>query len=138
MIPVLTSLATIQSHPFAMRFAVALAMRSSVSAAKPITSDGRFAWRARPARISGFSASLIVVGASRFLSFEFAAVSGRQSATAAVHTAMSAGNCASHAVHICRAVSTRTSFTRGGGVSSDGPETSTVSAPASASADAIA
>ena len=33
--------------------------------------------------MSGFSASLIVVGASRFLSFEFAAISGRQSATAA-------------------------------------------------------
>src|SRR5262245_21621279 len=43
MIPAPTSLAMIQSQPLAMRLAEALAMRSSVSAAKPMTSDGRFA-----------------------------------------------------------------------------------------------
>ena len=53
-----TSLATIQSAPFVFSLAPALSRRSSVSAAKPITSRGRsVAWRPTVARMSGFSVS---------------------------------------------------------------------------------
>src|SRR5205085_1975614 len=51
-----TSLATIQSQPLRASLSLALATRSSVSAAKPITSRGRAALRcAMVARMSGFS-----------------------------------------------------------------------------------
>src|SRR5258706_8042197 len=88
--------------------------------------------------MSGFSVSAIAGAASRFFNFELAAFVGRQSATAAEQTAMSAGNWLSHAVHIWRAVSMRMSLVRWGAASSTGPEISTVSAPASANAAAMA
>src|SRR5258706_858779 len=136
---VATSLARIQSHPLASRFMPALAMTSFVSAAKPMTSLGRSeAWRERPARMSGFSTNANVGAVLRFFSLEGEADSVRQSATAAAHIAISAGSSASQAAHISRAFSTLTSFTRAGGLSVTGPETSTVSAPASASAEAMA
>src|SRR6266550_792771 len=51
-----TSLATIQSQPLRLIFALALSIRCSVSAAKPITSGGRLSPSfATVARISGFS-----------------------------------------------------------------------------------
>ena len=53
-----TSLATIQSQPLRASFSLACSMTCSVSAAKPITSCGRFDLRcATVARMSGFSTS---------------------------------------------------------------------------------
>ena len=57
-VPGQTSLATIQSAPLVRRLAVALAIRFSVSAAKPMTRRGRLAPRlATVARMSGFCVS---------------------------------------------------------------------------------
>src|SRR6202789_578579 len=136
----LTSLATIQSQPFFASLARACATTSSVSAAKPMTRRGRRAPWAMVERISGFCASLMS-GAdafSRFFILLLATASGRQSATAAVNTATSAGRALSQAASISRAVWTLSSLTRAGGAISTGPETSVVSAPACASASAMA
>src|SRR5436305_5513215 len=142
MMPVVgdTSLATIQSQPFFVRLACACAITSSVSAAKPMTSAGRFARRAMVERMSGLAARWIsgTLPPSRFLSLLLNILSGRQSETAAVNTATSAGKAASHAASISQAVCTFTNFTREGGAISTGPETSVVSAPASANAPAMA
>ena len=79
-----TSLATIQSQPFLASLALALAKRSSVSAAKPMTNRGRFDLRwATVARISGFSTSSRVGGRPCFLILLWLSWRGRQSATAA-------------------------------------------------------
>src|SRR5579862_9655663 len=80
--------------------------------------------------MSGLAVSVILGSLPSFLIFWFASVCGRQSATAAVHTATSTGSTDSHAASISRAVSTRSSFTRGGGAMATGPDTRMVSAPA--------
>ncbi len=139
--PGATSLARIQSQPFFARFTRAFATTFSVSAAKPTTRRGRrLPGCDSVARMSGFSASVSDGGSPPpfFLSFCSAALATRQSATAAAHTATSAGSARSHAVSISRADSMRNTETPGGSASAVGPETSTVSAPISASAAAIA
>src|SRR5258708_36431605 len=87
-----TSLATIQSQPLRWRLSMALATRSSVSAAKPITSAGRLLpGRESVARMSGFGASSSDGGAAPgfFLILASAGLAAFQSATAAAHTATS-------------------------------------------------
>ena len=89
--------------------------------------------------MSGFSARRSTGGPPpSFFSLWRAALSTRQSATAAAMTATSTGSAASQAASISAAVSTGTSLTPAGAGSCVGPETSTVSAPSAASAAAIA
>ena len=100
-----TSLATIQSQPLRASFALALSIRCSVSAAKPITSGGRLSRSFEMvARISGFSTSCSGgMPADVFFSFCSPALSTRQSATAAAKIAISAGSEASTcAQHVAR------------------------------------
>ena len=73
-----------------------------------------------------------------FLIFCVSQSAGRQSATAAVITAPSTGNCASTAASISRAVSIRSSVTPAGAGKFVGPLTKCTFAPASAKAAAIA
>src|ERR1700761_5649590 len=105
-------------------------MTLSVSAAKPMTSCGRRAPFERVARMSGFAVNATEGGGAPavFLILPLAAVSGRQSATAAAQTATSTGRTDSQAASISRAVSTLISFTRDGGAMETGPETRIVSA----------
>ena len=136
-----TSLATIRSQPFRAIFVRACSTTASVSAANPTTRGGRpDGRRATVARMSGFSTSGIGAGpVPSFLIFLLpASCSGRQSATAAAKTAMSAGSAASTAASICRAVSTRTTATPGGSGIATGPETRVTAAPAAAAAAAMA
>src|SRR5262245_20155796 len=139
-VPGETSLATIQSQPFAARLAVACPTTRSGSAAKAMTNRGL----ALPApesvaRISGLTASSSRGGlAPAFFSFWPAGLAIFQSATAAAHTATSAGSAARQDASISSAVSTWRTVTPGGSGSAVGPETSTVSAPRRARAAAIA
>src|SRR5262245_24604796 len=140
-VPGHTSLATIQSAPLARRLAVALAIRLSVSAAKPITRHGRFCPSpAMVARMSGFWASFSTASPTPacFLSLWVASSAARQSATAAAQTAMSAGSASSVAAIISCAVSTFTTRTPSGSGSVTGPLTSVTSAPSAAAARASA
>ena len=105
-----TSLATIQSAFLRARLACAFAIRSSVSAAKPMTRRGRRGpGCAMVARMSGFATSSSAGGAApgTFLILPAAALATCQSATAAANTATSAGSAAWHASSICCALSTR-------------------------------
>src|SRR5437667_1079718 len=78
-----TSLATIQSQPLRLIFALALSIRCSVSAAKPITSGGRLSPSfATVARMSGFSTSCSGgMPADVFFIFCSPSLTTRQSAT---------------------------------------------------------
>src|SRR5579859_3238208 len=135
----LTSLATIQSQPFLASLALAWTSTSLVSAAKPITSRGRALPFDRLARMSGFSVSAMAPGAwPSFLIFLSPAGAGRQSATAATQTAMSAGSAASQALSMSRALSTSTRLTPAGAESAVGPLTRVTSAPSAARAPAMA
>src|SRR5680860_463158 len=80
-----TSLATIQSAPLARRLARACSTTFSVSAAKPMTSSGRWGpGTAMVARMSGFWARFSETSPPpSFLSFCAASACARQSATAA-------------------------------------------------------
>ncbi|MNT50884.1 hypothetical protein D3C72_1878210 [compost metagenome] len=131
---------TIQSQPFRDSLARALASRSLVSAAKPTTSLGRFGPGAEtPARMSGFSIRASDGGPPGFfLILPEAMPSTRQSATAALITAMSAGSAASTAAFIWVAASTQTRVTPTGTSNATGPEISVTSAPSSARAAATA
>ena len=135
-----TSLATIQSAPLRRRLAVALATRSSVSAAKPTTRRGRSARAATVRRMSGFSASARAGGCPDgfFLTLEPLAEVTRQSATAAAKTAASAGSAASTAASISAAVATSTTVAPAGRGASAGPVTKVTRAPRRASAAAMA
>src|SRR6266700_3046305 len=135
-----TSLARIQSQPLRASFSLALATTFWVSAAKPITSCGRFALRwATSARMSGFSTSLKVGAAPfDFLIFSRPGAANRQSATAAANTAQSTGRARSTASRISRAVSTLTAVTPSGSGMCTGPQTRITSAPAAAAAAAMA
>ena len=100
-----TSLATIQSQPLRASFALALSIRCSVSAAKPITSGGRLSFSFEiVARMSGFSTSCSGgMPAEVFFSFCSPSLATRQSATAAAKIAISAGSAASHLLqHVAR------------------------------------
>src|SRR3569623_2910452 len=136
-----TSLARIQSQPLRASLACALATTFSVSAAKPMTSDGRIVLRcAMVERMSGFSvsASSGVVAPGFFLIFCSPALATRQSATAAAKTAISAGSAVSTALSMSRADSTWITVTPAGSGSVTGPLTRMTSAPAAAAAAAIA
>src|SRR5690606_30167675 len=62
------SVATIQSTPLLLRFLRAFSTTFAVSAAKPVSSGGRFSFAARLANMSGFSVSSRAGGAEpRFL-----------------------------------------------------------------------
>ncbi len=139
MIPVAgdTSLATIQSPPFRCSFADALARRFSVSAAKPMRSRGRFGWRGEAGQDVRVLDEGERGGTAALLLELLGASSTRQSATAAAMTAMSAGSAASTAACISRAVVDLHDRTPGGAIAT-GPLTSVTSAPAAASAAAIA
>src|SRR4051794_37265683 len=135
-----TSLATIQSQPLRLSFALALSIRCSVSAAKPITSGGRLSGSfATVARTSGFSTSCSGgIAMSVFLSFCAPSRATRQSATAAAKIATSTGRADSTCCNMSRAVSTCTARTPGGSSSPTGPVTKVTSAPAACAAAAIA
>ena len=135
-----TSLATIQSAPFFASLAWACAAIVCVSAAKPTSRVGRWAWRPSVANISGFSTSMSGAGAPdpSFLIFCSAASAVRQSATAATMIATSAGSAASTAASISRAVSTSIRVTPAGVGRCTGPATSVTRAPACAAAAAMA
>src|SRR4051794_25862324 len=135
-----TSLATIQSQPLRASFDLALSMRCSVSAAKPITSGGRLSVSLEiVARISGFSTSWSGgMPAEVFFSFCSPSLATRQSATAAAKIAMSAGSAACTCSSICRADSTCLTVTPWGSLRSTGPLTRITSAPAASAAAAIA
>ena len=91
------------------------------------------------ARMSGFSIRVRDRGPpGAFLILPEATASTRQSATAALITAMSAGKAASTAACISRAVSTQTRFTPTGAAKATGPDTSVTSAPSRARAPAMA
>src|SRR5690606_37864284 len=135
-----TSFATIQSQPFLAILARACSSTLFVSAAKPMTSFGRFLPAFESvARMSGFSCSAMA-GAplASFLILALASLVGRQSATSATMTATSRGRAASLASNISRALSTLTRFTPCGAGRLVGPETRVTSAPSSASAAAMA
>ena len=136
-----TSLARIHSQPLAMSLALALAATFSVSAAKPITSFGRWVFRlAMVARMSGFSMSdkSGVAWPAFFLIFCSPSCATRQSATAAAKIATSTGSARSTACSISRAVTTGTTVTPGGSGKFTGPLTSVTAAPARAAAAAMA
>ena len=135
-----TSLAMIQSHILRARFAVALAITSSVSAANPTTRAGRPSVICETrARMSVFSAnSNTGRPPAVFLIFLLLAEATRQSATAAAKTAACAGNAASTASAISRAVVTATTRTPSGAGTSAGPVINVTSAPRAAKARAIA
>ena len=100
-----TSLATIQSQPLRASFALALSIRCSVSAAKPITSGGRLSFSFEiVARMSGFSTSCSGgMPADVFFSFCSPSLATRQSATAAAKIAISDRQCGFHPVqHVAR------------------------------------
>ena len=89
--------------------------------------------------MSGFSTSDIAGGTPpSFLILPDPTVSGRQSATAATQTAISAGRAASQAASISRAVSTSMRRTPLGADKAVGPLTKVTSAPKAARAEAIA
>ena len=89
--------------------------------------------------MSGFSISASDGGPpGAFLILPLATPSTRQSATAALITAMSAGRAASTAAFISTAVSTQTLRTPSGASRPTGPETRVTSAPRSARAAAMA
>src|SRR5680860_1588273 len=135
-----TSLATIQSAPLARRLARACSTTFSVSAAKPMTSSGRWGpGTAMVARMSGFWARFSETSPPpSFLSFCAASACARQSATAAAQTAMSAGSASRVASSISCAVSTLMTSTPSGSGKLTGPDTSVTRAPAATAARASA
>ena len=89
--------------------------------------------------MSGFSTRAMAGGPpAPFLILLVPSTSGRQSATAATQTAMSAGRAASQAASISRAVSTSTRRTPVGVGKAVGPLTRVTSAPRAARAAAMA
>src|ERR1700722_13888862 len=135
------SLATIQSQPLRVSFALALSIRCSVSAANPMTKAGRLSFCSFEivARISGFSTSCSGgIPAEVFFSFCSPALATRQSATAAAKIAISTGSAASTCCSMSRADSTGMTDTPEGWSRSTGPEIKVTSAPAACAAAAMA
>ena len=135
-----TSLATIQSQPFLSSLASALPIRSSVSAAKPMTRRGRFDLRcATVERISGFSVSSMVGGRPCFLILLPAYMQRPPIGDGGGKNGDVNGQRLFHrGQHLPAQLSTRTIVTPGGSGTLTGPLTSTTSAPAAAAAPAIA
>ncbi len=124
-----------------LRFAVACAITSSVSAAKPMTRAGRPVFiPATVARMSGFSAksSAGALPLPSFFIFDPLALATRQSATAAAKIAASAGRADFTAPSISSAVSTAITSTPAGGGTVAGPVTKLTLAPRSRNAAASA
>ena len=130
----------IQSQFFLFNLISAFLIKSEVSAANPITNEGRFSRKLLTScNISGFSLNFNEGGLPLFFLIFCSATSlTYQSPTAATKTATSAGSSSKTALYISRPVCTSINFTFGGLGVVLGPVTKITLAPKAAKALAIA